>query len=81
MRQLPRQRKRQLDPPRSGREVDRVLALHLFELRAQRGHDAHRQRRHKITVALTAPHDDLSPREVDVLHTQPRALEQPKSGA
>lgn len=42
---------------------------------------ANRQQRDAIAVALAIAYDQLTETEVDVLDPQPRALEQPKSGA
>src|SRR6266545_2756736 len=71
----------QLHPARAALEVDRVLPLDDVQMRGEvRVHDR-RQWRGPVLVALSRTHGDLVPREIDVLQSEPCALEETEPGS
>src|SRR5438876_2013699 len=74
------ERRRQLDPAGSIFDVTTVLFLYKLQMTGELRLDRGGQHRHSVLVTLAASHDDLVRREVDVLHTQAAALQQPQPG-
>ena len=72
---------RQLDPPCARLEVDFMLAADRFEVTREIEFDGNRQHRQAVLVPFPGAHDDLVAREIEILHTQARALEQAKPRA
>ncbi len=79
VRVLPHQGSRELDPAGTAPEVLLVLSPHTVEVPRQVGFDSGGQHRHAVSVALAGPHNDLISCEVDVLHAQAGALQNPQS--
>ena len=81
MRILPEQRGRQLDPARAHGQILVVLRPDIFQPPDEGGLGHSRQHRDPNLVALATTDNDLIGGEVDVLHTEPAALEHPQIGA
>jgi len=62
-------------------EVEVVLSLDVLEMRGEVGGRDGRERCGPILVALSCSNDDLISGEVDVLGSEPSALEQTETGA
>ena len=75
--ELSRQRAGQLDPPGAPGDVGLVLMAHALDVRCEISLHGGGKHRGAVLVTLAAPHEDLVSREIDVLHAQPTALEQP----
>jgi len=76
---LPRERPRQLDPPRALAEVALMERSHSFDMLRQVGLDRARQHRHPVLAALAVVDRDLVHREVDVLDAQPATFQEAKA--
>jgi len=81
VRVLAGERERQVHRAEARREVLGVQLAHAHEMAAQRGSDARGEHRHPVARALAVAHDDLAPREVDVLHAQAQRLHDAQAGA
>ena len=78
---LPTEREGQLDPPSTGAEVGGVEAAHSPDLPCQRRLRDCREKPDPVTIALAGPDHELVRFEVDVLHAQLCALEEPEPRA
>jgi hypothetical protein len=58
-----------------------MLPPHDRQVLLQRRPDLRRQHRHAILLALAAPHHELIPVEVDVLHSQVKTLAEAQPGS
>ena len=75
------QGKRQFDAAGSVGEIAGVLGPHSLKLCGKRRHEPQRKHGHPIPGALAVAHHDLAALQIDVLHPQPAAFEQPQPGA
>src|SRR3989441_341340 len=79
VRVLPRERPRQLDPPRALAEVALMKRSHSFDMLRVVGVDRAPQHRHPVLDALAVVDRDLVHREVDVLDAQPATFHEAKA--
>jgi len=80
VRVLARESRRQLHPPRAVPKIVFVLLFHALDVPGQLCLHGRRAHRHPILVPFPAADDELIPTEVDILHAQVGAFEQPQAG-
>src|SRR6266581_7577971 len=72
--------RRQFYPAGAGLEIAAMLLADALQVPGEvRLHDG-RQHRHAVSVALTAPHDDVVRPEIHVLDAEVAALKKPEPG-
>src|SRR5207244_11777060 len=78
---LASQRPRQLDPACALPEVEVVLLLDDVQMPGQLDADDGRKRRGPVFVAFAGADDDLIAPEIDILHSEPSALQEAQARA